>query len=72
MLKERRIVSERRGAGFRRRVALPPERAAALIRAYEVRAESDRAKLDAMVVYAQTALCRWKPLLESFEKTSRL
>ena len=65
MLKEQRIVSERRRAGFRRRIALPPERAASLVRAYESRAESDRAKLDAMIVYAQTALCRWKPLLEA-------
>jgi len=69
MLKEQRIVTERRGAGFRRRAALPPERAAVLVRAYERRAESDRAKLDAMIIYAQTALCRWKPLLESLGET---
>jgi ATP-dependent DNA helicase RecQ len=35
------------------------------MRAYASRADADRLKLDAMVVYAQTALCRWKPLLES-------
>jgi ATP-dependent DNA helicase RecQ len=65
MLKERRIVTERRGAGFRRRVDLAPDQAAALMGAYTARADSDRAKLDAMIVYAQTAMCRWKPLLES-------
>ena len=69
MLKEQRIITERRAAGFRGRTALPPERAAALARAYERRAEADRAKLDAMIVYAQTALCRWKPLLESLGET---
>ena len=64
-LKDRKIATERRGAGFRRRVELPAERAEGLMRAYASRAEADRLKLDAMVVYAQTALCRWKPLLES-------
>ena len=39
------------------------------MRAYERRAESDRAKLDAMIIYAQTALCRWKPLLEALGET---
>ena len=50
MLKEQRIVTERRGAGFKRRDPLSAERVAALVRAYEVRAESDRAKLDAMAI----------------------
>jgi ATP-dependent DNA helicase RecQ len=69
ILKERRVITERRGAGFRRRTALDPERVAAIVRAYELRAESDRAKLDAMIIYAQTARCRWKPLLESLGET---
>ena len=69
MLKEQRIVSERRGAGYRRRVELTPDKAAALVRSYEFRAASDRGKLDAMVIYAQTALCRWKPLLDSLGET---
>src|SRR4029079_7081577 len=38
LLKDQRIVTERRAAGFRRRAALPPERAAVLVRAYERRA----------------------------------
>jgi ATP-dependent DNA helicase RecQ len=65
MLKERGVVRERRGAGYRRRAVLDPEQLAAVVRAYESRAKSDRAKLDAMIVYAQTALCRWKPLLDA-------
>jgi ATP-dependent DNA helicase RecQ len=65
MLKERGVVRERRGAGYRRRAVLDPEQLAAVVRAYESRAKSDRAKLDATIVYAQTALCRWKPLLDA-------
>jgi ATP-dependent DNA helicase RecQ len=33
---------------------------------YERRAETDRDKLRRMVLYAQTALCRWKAILEYF------
>jgi ATP-dependent DNA helicase RecQ len=33
---------------------------------YEKRAESDRDRLRRMVLYAQTALCRWKALLDYF------
>jgi len=65
MLKEQRIATERRGVGFRRRAGADTARAAGIIEAYEARAQADRAKLEAMIVYAQTALCRWKLLLES-------
>jgi ATP-dependent DNA helicase RecQ len=33
---------------------------------YEKRAQRDREKLDRMIVYAQTALCRWKSLVDYF------
>jgi ATP-dependent DNA helicase RecQ len=69
MLMEQRIVTERRGMGFRRRSAIDPPRVGGLIDAYQVRAEADRTRLDAMVVYAQTALCRWKALLEALGET---
>ncbi len=36
---------------------------------YERRREVDREKLERMVLYAQTALCRWKVLLEYFGET---
>jgi ATP-dependent DNA helicase RecQ len=36
---------------------------------YEARNQRDRDKLDRMIVYAQTALCRWKNLLAYFEET---
>ena len=38
----------------------------ALAAAYSRRHEADRAKLEHMVLYAQTALCRWKVLVEYF------
>ena len=37
-----------------------------LARRYEARQERDRTKLDRMVAYAQSALCRWRHLLEAF------
>ena len=35
---------------------------------YEARTERDRDKLDQMIVYAQTALCRWKNLITYFDE----
>jgi ATP-dependent DNA helicase RecQ len=38
----------------------------AISKAYEDRQRHDREKLERMVLYAQTALCRWKVLLDYF------
>jgi ATP-dependent DNA helicase RecQ len=35
---------------------------------YEARTERDKDKLDRMIIYAQTALCRWKNLVTYFEE----
>jgi ATP-dependent DNA helicase RecQ len=37
---------------------------------YEARNQRDHDKLDQMIVYAQTALCRWKNLTTYFEETT--
>ena len=37
---------------------------------YEARNQRDRDKLDQMIVYAQTALCRWKNLTTYFEEAT--
>jgi ATP-dependent DNA helicase RecQ len=37
-----------------------------IAREYASRQEGDRAKLESMALYAQSALCRWKLLLENF------
>ena len=40
--------------------------AEAIIREYQARQDGDRAKLESMALYAQSALCRWKLLLDNF------
>jgi ATP-dependent DNA helicase RecQ len=35
---------------------------------YDGRSQRDRDKLDQMIVYAQTALCRWKKLVTYFDE----
>jgi hypothetical protein len=60
-MKELGIVSERRGARFAlRQPGFDAVRLEAITRDYTARAEGDRAKLERMMMYAQTALCRWK------------
>ncbi|HEX2252770.1 MAG TPA: RecQ family ATP-dependent DNA helicase, partial [Thermoanaerobaculia bacterium] len=44
----------------------PVERLGALGRRYEQRAEADRDRLARLEAYAQTALCRWRHLLDDF------
>jgi ATP-dependent DNA helicase RecQ len=52
--------------------ALSPERIAELAREYAEKGESDQEKLERMMFYAQTGLCRWRVLLEYFnEKLER-
>ena len=69
IMKEVGIVREMRGSKFR---LLVPDadhvRLEAVARQYQERREGDRAKLERMTMYAQSALCRWKLLLEYFEE----
>jgi ATP-dependent DNA helicase RecQ len=37
---------------------------------YEARQEADRSKLERMMQYAQSAMCRWKLLLDNFSETA--
>jgi ATP-dependent DNA helicase RecQ len=48
------------------RTGLSGDDLAAMARRYEQRADTDRDRLRRMVLYAQTALCRWKALAEYF------
>jgi ATP-dependent DNA helicase RecQ len=66
LLKEGKLVRERRGARFV--LAREPDDAAlvALAREWPARAEADREKLERMEAYARTARCRWRPLYEYF------
>jgi ATP-dependent DNA helicase RecQ len=56
-------LKERRGTD---RGLIDRSRIAELARGYSEKAEQDREKLERMVFYAQTGLCRWRVLLEYF------
>lgn len=45
---------------------MPIERLEAVAKQYEERQEADRTKLERMAQYAQSAMCRWKLLLDYF------
>jgi ATP-dependent DNA helicase RecQ len=68
MMKELGQVRETRGSKFRLIGGSdwPAERLEAIARQYAERQDADRAKLERMTSYAQSALCRWKLLLEYF------
>jgi ATP-dependent DNA helicase RecQ len=68
MLKDAGLVRETRGSRFARAETAPD--AGALVRlaqTYEERRASDRARLEQVMAYAQTAACRWSRLLEYFD-----
>jgi ATP-dependent DNA helicase RecQ len=58
-------VSRRVGSVTMKR-SLASDRIAALAGEYAEKAERDREKLERMVFYAQTGLCRWRVMLEYF------
>jgi ATP-dependent DNA helicase RecQ len=67
LLKDFALVRERRGPRFallRRDVSASD--IAAVASAYEQRQSADRERLERMVLYAQTALCRWRVLIGYF------
>jgi ATP-dependent DNA helicase RecQ len=68
MMKELGQVREIRGSRFRLvgDADLPAARLEEVARQYADRQDGDRAKLERMASYAQSALCRWKLLLDYF------
>jgi len=64
-LKREGLLVERRGSRFELRPALQSVSIDALAAAYEERRGRDNTKLEQMVIYAQTALCRTRVLLEA-------
>jgi ATP-dependent DNA helicase RecQ len=48
------------------------ERAEQLVGVYAELQSADREKLDQMIIYCQTAMCRWRKLLEYFDDDSSL
>jgi ATP-dependent DNA helicase RecQ len=73
VLKDRKVVRQRRDGRYSLlKAGQDPATIRALAAEYQERAEYDQAKLERMVLYAQTALCRWRILLEYFgEETDR-
>ena len=65
VLKDAHLVRQRRNARYEARPSLVSEPIDALADAYDERRQQDHAKLEQMVVYAQTALCRTRLLLNA-------
>jgi ATP-dependent DNA helicase RecQ len=64
-LKAAGLIRERRGSRYELRPQLFARSLEPLATAYDERRERDRAKLEQMIVYAQTALCRTRMLLSA-------
>ncbi len=69
VLKQDGLIRERRGAKYEPRRQLLTASIEPLVAAYEQRRRRDHTKLEHMVVYAQTALCRTRVLLEALGET---
>jgi ATP-dependent DNA helicase RecQ len=66
-MKDLELVAEPEPGIYRLlRAGLTPEELEEMAHRYEKRAEVDRDRLRRMVLYAQTALCRWKAILDYF------
>jgi ATP-dependent DNA helicase RecQ len=68
-LKQDGLMRERRGAKYEPRPQVFTASIDPLVAAYEERRQRDQTKLEQMVVYAQTALCRTHVLLEALGET---
>ena len=64
-LKQEGLIVERRGSRYERRPTLLTASIESLAAAYDHRRQRDQAKLEQMIVYAQTSLCRTRILLEA-------
>jgi ATP-dependent DNA helicase RecQ len=65
VLKQAGLIRERRGARYEVTPRTVSESVDSLASAYEERRQRDQSKLEQMVIYAQTALCRTAVLLEA-------
>jgi ATP-dependent DNA helicase RecQ len=68
-LKQDGLMRERRGARYEPQRQLLTASIEPFVAAYEQRRQRDQTKLEQMVVYAQTALCRTHVLLEALGET---
>jgi ATP-dependent DNA helicase RecQ len=68
-LKQHGLLRERRAAKYEPRPQLLTASIEPLVADYEQRRQRDQTKLEQMVIYAQTALCRTRVLLEALGET---
>jgi ATP-dependent DNA helicase RecQ len=68
-LKQEGLIAERRGRRYERQPTLWSASVESLAAAHDARRQRDHAKLEQMVIYAQTALCRTRVLLEALGET---
>jgi ATP-dependent DNA helicase RecQ len=68
-LKQDGLIRERRGTRYELRHQLSTAAVEPLAAAYERRRQQDQNKLEQMVVYSQTALCRTRVLLDALGET---
>ena len=69
VMKELKIVRELRGSRFRREPArMDAAGIEAVVAQYAARQEADKEKLLRMAAYGQSAMCRWKILLDYFHE----
>jgi ATP-dependent DNA helicase RecQ len=66
LLKDGKLVRERRGARFVLTRDVADDELVSLAREWPARAEADREKLERMEAYARSARCRWRVLCEYF------
>src|SRR6185503_20990681 len=67
LLADAGVVTRRAGGSVAMKNApLDPDRIAELATRYADKSERDREKLERMVFYAQTGLCRWRVMLDYF------
>ena len=72
-MKDLGLLEEPEAGSFRLlRSGLEPEELEELGQQYEKRAEADRDRLRRVILYAQTALCRWKSILEYFGESQAI
>jgi ATP-dependent DNA helicase RecQ len=69
-LKQKRLLRQRRGGQLEIDPAVFSVTAESLAGEYGARRERDKAKLEQMIVYAQTALCRTKLLVEALGESA--
>jgi ATP-dependent DNA helicase RecQ len=65
-LKASRLVTDRRARGLRPAANATAAAVEEVKLSYERRAERDRELLEQMIVYGQTARCRWRVILDYF------